>query len=202
MKENTSQNKNGGQTKSQGKTVASMIKEAIVSNGYKDVKDCARAIKVPYDLFNKVVGGHIPKDAQLLDYSKKLKIDRRELILAAYREKAPKEMKPYFNSINLLETHNDTIKELLGIMDDCNSDQLEQLLESAKLIHDTPREISGKTLALIALYQQMDDEMLEHFDSLILMALQGKKLKGLEDFKSAIDHAKEVSKGRAARLHQ
>ena len=192
----------GGPKKQQGKTVASMIKEAIVSNGYKDVKDCARAIKVPYDLFNKVVGGHIPKDTQLLDYSKKLKIDRRELILAAYREKAPKDMKHFFNAINLLENHNETTSELLNIVDNCNSDQLSQLLESARLIHDTPRETSGKALALIALYQQLDEEMLDHFDSLILMALQGKKIKGLEDFKVAIEHAKSVSKGRSARLYQ
>ncbi len=56
------------------KTVASMIREAIEVNGYKDVKECARSIKVPYDLFNKVVGGHIPKDAQLMEYAKKLKM--------------------------------------------------------------------------------------------------------------------------------
>jgi len=42
------------------KSVATMIREAIERNGYKDVKECARTIKVPYDLFNKVVGGHLP----------------------------------------------------------------------------------------------------------------------------------------------
>ncbi len=65
------------------KTVATMIREAIERNSYKDVKECARTINVPYDLFNKVVGGHIPKDAQMVEYAKKLKIDGRELVLAA-----------------------------------------------------------------------------------------------------------------------
>src|SRR5689334_1684462 len=95
------------------KSVASIIREAIERKGYKDVKECARSIKVPYDLFNKVVGGHIPKDAQLLEYAKKLDLDSRELILAAYREKAPEEMKQYFNSVQLLEDHNDTVGEIM-----------------------------------------------------------------------------------------
>ena len=192
----------GGNNRAQGKTVATMIREAIVENGYKDVKDCARAIKVPYDLFNKVVGGHIPKDAQLLDYAKKLNIDRRELILSAYREKAPSEMKPYLNAINLLEDHNDSVKELLAIVDDCNSNQVEQLLRIAQVVHNSPREISNKALALVGLYQQLEGDMLDHFDSLILMALRNSQVSGLEDFKTAIEHAKVASQGRAARLHQ
>ena len=94
---------NRGPEEIRAKSVSTMIREAIERNGYKDVKECARSIKVPYDLFNKVVGGHIPKDAQLTEYAKKLDIDDRELILAAYREKAPEDMKRYFNSVLLLE---------------------------------------------------------------------------------------------------
>lgn len=186
----------------EGKTVATMVREAIITNGYKDVKDCARAIRVPYDLFNKVVGGHIPKDSQLIEYAKKLKLDRKELLLAAYREKAPAEMKPYLNAINLLEDHSDALKALLKTLDDCNSDQIDQLLAAARIVHATPRETSRKALALLALYQQLDGELLEHFDSLVLMALRNSKVKGLGNFQEAIELAKATSTGRSARLHQ
>ena len=179
-----------------------MVREAIITNGYKDVKDCARAIRVPYDLFNKVVGGHIPKDSQLIEYAKKLKLDRKELLLAAYREKAPAEMKPYLNAINLLEDHSDALKALLKTLDDCNSDQIDQLLAAARIVHATPRETSRKALALLALYQQLDGELLEHFDSLVLMALRNSKVKGLGNFQEAIELAKATSTGRSARLHQ
>jgi hypothetical protein len=165
------------------KTVASMIREAIEKNGYKDVKECARGIKVPYDLFNKVVGGHIPKDAQLVEYAKKLKIDSREVILAAYREKAPDEMKSYFNSAVLLEDHNTAIRELLEILDSCNSDQLDQLLEIGRLIRDSPRDYCRKAAALVRLYQQLDRDLMDHMDSLILLALRNDNLAGLKEFR-------------------
>ena len=154
------------------KTVASMIREAVDKNGYKDIKECARGIKVPYDLFNKVVGGHIPKDAQLIEYAGKLKLDSRELILAAYREKAPEEMKQYFNSVALLENHNEKVKEMLEILDSSNSDQMEQLLEVGRLVRDAPREFSRKAAALMRMYQHLEREMMDHMDSLILLALR------------------------------
>ena len=203
MKEQKQKRKSGAEKNGAalGKTVSSMIREAIVTAGYKDVKECARKVKVPYDLFNKVVGGHIPKDSQLLEYAKKLKIDSRELLLVAYREKAPAEVKQYFNSVNLLEDHSTPVKELLGIVDGCNSDQLSELLAVAKIIQSAPRETSRKALALVTLYQQLDEDTLEHFDSLVLMALRNNKAKGINDFKEAIEHAKTTSSGRSARLH-
>ncbi len=162
-----------------------MIREAVERNGYKDVKECARGIKVPYDLFNKVIGGHLPKDAQLIEYADKLKIDRRELVLAAYREKAPDEMKRYFNSVVLLEEHNGPIGEMLEILDGCNSDQLEQLLEMGRVVRDTPREYCRKASALVRMYQQLDREMMDHLDSLILLALRNDKLEGLKEFRGS-----------------
>ena len=184
------------------KTVASMIGEAVEKNGYKDVKECARSIKVPYDLFNKVVGGHIPKDAQLLDYARKLKMDPRELVLAAYREKAPDEMKQYFNSVVLLENHNQKISELLEILDHCNSDQLEQMLTIGRLVRDASRQSSLKTAALVRLYQQLDGELMDHMDSLILLALRNDNLDGLKEFRSHSNFHKNSgpskrTKGRA-----
>jgi hypothetical protein len=183
------------------KSVASIIREAIERNGYKDVKECARSIKVPYDLFNKVVGGHIPKDAQLLDYAKKLDLDSRELILAAYREKAPDEMKQYFNSVQLLEDHNPTIREITELMDACNADQLEQLVQVARFIRSSPRDYCRKATALLRLYQHLPLELAEHLDSLILLALRNESATGLKEFREAIDFQRTSRAGRRGRLH-
>jgi hypothetical protein len=189
------------QPRAQLKSVATMIREAIERNGYKDVKECARSIKVPYDLFNKVVGGHIPKDAQLVDYAKKLSIDSRELILAAYREKAPEEMKRYFNSVVLLENHNQAVRELLELMDSFNSDQLDELLQVARIVRNSPRDHCRKALALVSLYQEMPGTLMEHFDSLVLLALRREELDGLKEFKDALTYQKTSRTGRRSRLH-
>jgi len=178
-----------------------MIREAIERNGYKDVKECARGIRVPYDLFNKVVGGHIPKDAQLLDYARKLTIDPRELILAAYREKAPEEMKKYFNSISLLENHNGTVEEITELMDACNADQMEQLLHVARFIRSSPRDYCRKAVALLKFYQSLPAELAEHLDSLILLALRAEDSAGLKEFREAVDSQKNARGARRGRLH-
>lgn len=183
------------------KSVATLIREAIERNGYKDVKECARSIKVPYDLFNKVVGGHIPKDGQLIEYAKKLGIDSRELILAAYREKAPDDMKRYFNSVVLLEEHNDAVRELLDLIDSFNSDQLDELLHMARIVRRAPREYCRKAMALLALYQEMPSAVMEHFDSLVLLALRREELAGLQQFKDALAYQKSTRSGRRSRLH-
>jgi len=183
------------------KSVASMIREAIERNGYKDVKECARGIRVPYDLFNKVVGGHIPKDAQLLDYARKLNIDPRELILAAYREKAPEEMKKYFNSISLLENHNGTVEEITELVDACNADQLEQLLNVARFIRSSPRDACRKATALLKVYQSLAADLAEHMDSLILLAMRGEDSAGLKEFREAVEVQKSARTTRRGRLH-
>ena len=182
------------------KTVSSMIREAIEGNGFKDVKECARSINVPYDLFNKVVGGHIPKDAQLMDYARKLKIDSRELILAAYREKAPDDMKQYFNSVQLLEEHNEQVQGIVEILDDCNTDQLSELLQIAKLIRSSSREYCRKALSLVTLYQQMDEDVIGHFDALVLLALRNNNLPGLKGFETAVEKNRKAATGRRKRL--
>lgn len=178
------------------KTVATMVREAIERNGYKDVKECARSIKVPYDLFNKVVGGHIPKDAQLIEYARKLKIDPRELILAAYREKAPEEMKRYFNAALLLEEHDGPVGEILDVVDSLNSDQLEQLLHVAQLIRAAPRHHCRKSTALLELYQQMSPETMDHFESLVLLALRNENVPGLKSFREAVEQARVPQRNR------
>lgn len=179
--------KNSPEKKSQLKSVSTMIREAIEINGYKDVKECARSIKVPYDLFNKVIGGHIPKDSQLIEYAKKLHIDSRELILAAYRDKAPENMKRYFNSVVLLENHNDNVRETLDLMDSFNGDQLAELLNMARMIKQSPRDYCRKSLSLLGLYQQMPEEVMEHFDSLVIMSLRREDLTGLKVFKDEVE---------------
>jgi len=186
--------------RAQPKSVSTMIREAIDRNGYKDVKECARSIKVPYDLFNKVVGGHIPKDAQLVEYAKKLQIDGRELILAAYREKAPEEMKPYFNSVVLLEDHNEQVREVRDLVDGFNADQMEELLNVARIIKQSSRRECRKAIALVSLYQQMDEELMGHFESLVLLALQNATLSGLKDFHESVNHRPSGRSSRRGRL--
>ena len=181
------------------KTVATMIREAIERNGHKDVKECARMINVPYDLFNKVVGGHIPKDAQLVDYAKKLKIDGRELILAAYRERAPADMKRYFNSVVLLEDHNDSVREVIDIMDALTADQLKELVHVARLIRSSPRDYCRKGTALLELYQEMKPELMRHFESLVLMAMRNEPLSALKPFRDAVNNHKPHRAGRRTR---
>lgn len=178
------------------KSVATMIREAIERNGYKDVKECARTIKVPYDLFNKVVGGHLPKDGQLLDYAKKLNIDSRELILAAYREKAPDELKPYFNSVALLDGHTASVREILDALDAMTSDQLNEMLRVTRLVRASSREICRKALALLELYQKLDPQIGEHLDSLIVLALRAEAPPELRGFREAIEAHKVSRAGR------
>ncbi|MBI3994001.1 MAG: hypothetical protein HY342_12070 [Candidatus Lambdaproteobacteria bacterium] len=177
-----------------------MMREAIERNGYKDVKECARSIKVPYDLFNKVVGGHIPKDAQLIEYAKKLNIDHRELILAAYREKAPEEMKRYFNSVQLLDNHNKGVQELSELIDACNAEQLAELLNIARLIRSTPKEYCQKAATLLALYHQLPPEVMQHFDSVVLLTLRSDDLPGLKEFQNAAKKSIAPRSGRRRRL--
>ena len=128
----------------------------------------------------------------MIDYAKKLKIDSRELILAAYREKAPDDMKEYFNSVQLLEDHKPPVREMIAILDDCNPDQLEQLLQIARLIHSSPREYCRKATSLLKLYQQLDGELMSHLDSLILLALRNDNLPGLKEFKDVSNHNKPM----------
>jgi hypothetical protein len=176
-----------------------MIREAIERNGYKDVKECARSIRVPYDLFNKVVGGHLPKDGQLLEYAKKLNIDSRELVLAAYREKAPDDLKPYFNSVALLDGHSAPMRDILDALDAMNADQLNEMHKVARLVRASPRETCRKGLALLELYQQLDAQVTEHLDSLIVLALRSEAAAQLKGFREAIEAQKVSRAGRRGR---
>jgi hypothetical protein len=182
------------------KSVATLVREAIERNGYKDVKDCARSIKVPYDLFNKVVGGHLPKDAQLVEYAKKLNIDARELILASYRQKAPDEMKKYFNSVALLDGHNATVRETMELLDAFTAEQMQEVLAVARMIRSSVRDSCRKAIALLKLYQQLEPALMEHLDSLIVLALRNDASDELKAFKEAVEAHKITRSGRRARL--
>ena len=167
------------------KTVASLLREAIAGGGFKDVKECARSIRVPYDLFNKVLGGHLPKDAQLAEYARKLGVDERELILAAYREKAPDAVKPSFNAIVLLDQHPADLRELLDLVDTSTAAQREELLEVARLLRGKPSERCLRALALLRLYHHLDSELADYFDSMVLMSLRRESLPQLDDYRAA-----------------
>lgn len=78
-------------------TIASLLKQRIEALGYGDIKDCARAFDLPYELLRKVISnGHLPKDKTLLLYAERLGMDAEALIRTAYRQKAPGGMEHLF----------------------------------------------------------------------------------------------------------
>ena len=78
-------------------TLAEILRNQIDALGYSDLKECARARDIAYELLRRVVStGHLPKDKTLLQYAEKLEIDPKQLLQTAYREKAPDEMRPWF----------------------------------------------------------------------------------------------------------
>ena len=168
------------------KSVASIIRDAIDRGGYKDVKDCARQIEVPYDLLNKVVGGHIPKDSQLAEYARKLDIDHRELLLAAYREKAPADMRHYFNSVRLLERHHPNVEALMDIIDASRPAQIEELLHVARLIRESHPAYARKALALINLYHQLPEKLQSHFDATVQLCIRENDCKARKQFVQSV----------------
>ncbi|MDH4121608.1 MAG: hypothetical protein OEV94_07880 [Deltaproteobacteria bacterium] len=77
--------------------LADMLKKRVQQLGFEDIKECARQLELPYELFRKVISdGHIPKDKTLLFYADKLGLDSSDLISTAYREKAPETVQHLF----------------------------------------------------------------------------------------------------------
>lgn len=77
--------------------LASLLRDRIEALGYSDIKECARDYDIPYELLRKVISnGHIPKDKTLALYAEKLGLDATELLMNAYRQKAPGHMKHVF----------------------------------------------------------------------------------------------------------
>ena len=80
-------------------TLAEVLKRKIQELGYADLKECARARDIPYELVRKVISdNHLPKDKTLLLYAEKLGIEPQVLLSAAYRQRAPSEMRHLFSA--------------------------------------------------------------------------------------------------------
>ena len=78
-------------------TLAEILKARIAELGYTDIKECARALDVPYELLRKVIsGGHLPKDSTLQLYAEKFGLDLTDLITTVYQQKAPMPVKHIF----------------------------------------------------------------------------------------------------------
>ncbi len=78
--------------------LANLLRNRIEELGYSDIKECARDFEIPYELLRKVISsGHIPKDKTLAQYAEKLGLDATELVMTAYRQKAPGHMKHFFS---------------------------------------------------------------------------------------------------------
>lgn len=79
------------------KTLADILKTRIDELGYEDIKECARALDVPYELLRKVIsGGHLPKDSTLQLYADKFGLELEDLIKTVYQQKAPMPVKHIF----------------------------------------------------------------------------------------------------------
>jgi hypothetical protein len=99
----------------------------------------------------------------------------------------------------LLEDHNGEVREVMDIMDALTTDQLKELLHVARLIRSSPRDQCRKATALLSVYQQLSHELMEHFDSLILMALRNEPLNGLKEFQVAVHEQRPARQTRRVR---
>lgn len=80
-------------------TLAALLRRRIQDLGYADLKECARARDIPYELFRKVISdNHLPKDKTLLLYAEKLDMEPQVLLSACYRQRAPSEMRHLFGA--------------------------------------------------------------------------------------------------------
>lgn len=81
------------------KKLADILRARVEELGYTDIKECARALDVPYELLRKVIsGGHLPKDKTLEFYSDKFGIPLSVLISTVYEQKAPQPVKHLFRT--------------------------------------------------------------------------------------------------------
>ena len=84
-------------------TLANLLRQRIEALGYTELKECARERDIPYELLRKVISdGHLPKDKTLLLYAERLEMDLEVLLAAAYRQRAPRDMRHLFSGMNTL----------------------------------------------------------------------------------------------------
>ena len=77
--------------------ISEMIKAALDTKGFKNLKDASKALGISPELLRVTINkGHIPKDNTLTMIAKLLKIDMSTLVLAAHQEKVPEEVKGFF----------------------------------------------------------------------------------------------------------
>jgi hypothetical protein len=77
--------------------LSEMIKNAIDTKGFKNLKDASKALGISPELLRVIINkGHIPKDTTLRMIAKKLNLDMSILVLAAHQEKVPDEVKGFF----------------------------------------------------------------------------------------------------------
>jgi hypothetical protein len=79
--------------------ISQMIKEAIATKGFKNLKDASKALGISQELLRVTINkGHMPKDKTLIQIASKLGMDKATLILASHQEKVPAEVKGFFLS--------------------------------------------------------------------------------------------------------
>jgi hypothetical protein len=77
--------------------LSDMIRQALESKGYHNLKDASKALGLSPELLRVTMNkGHIPKDTTLIMIANKLSMDKTILILTAHQEKVPFEVKGFF----------------------------------------------------------------------------------------------------------
>jgi hypothetical protein len=89
----------GDMVEARGMKISDMIRQAIETKGFKNLKDASKALGISPELLRIAVNkSHIPKDKTLVLIANKLGLDKSSLILAAHQEKVPNEVKGFFLS--------------------------------------------------------------------------------------------------------
>ena len=70
--------------------LADVLKNQVALLGYRDLKQCALDLDLPYELLRKVISeGHLPKEKTLMLYADKLGISAQLLLETVYRQRSP-----------------------------------------------------------------------------------------------------------------
>lgn len=77
--------------------VSTMIRQELAKKGFTNLKDAAKFLGVSTELLRTLVNkGRMPKDRLLIRIADRLGLDRASLVLAAHKQKVPREMHGFF----------------------------------------------------------------------------------------------------------
>ncbi len=69
------------------------------------------------------------------------------------------------------------------------------------MIHQMPRQHCRQSIALLALYQELNGDLKRHFDGLVQMALHNAPLESMPEFQATVTAAGNERGNRRGRSH-